>query len=783
MKLFSLIILFIFSSITTSAQVKDTALSPKKSIETSFFANDDTLTRNDYLLSIEKIFQTLNKAFAVAQPVPVIMAMNERMDEDDSAINIIKDRLTNNERGLNIRNLQMYKILVTQINKDTKEFSKELNQQDSVLDKVKREIFDLRKDTVIRHLFRDPELRASFKPQLQQLRIKWRKADSLIKRVNILIDNSLARTSDNSIATDELQMQAEGLMGTIGSRAFSKERRYLWEPSKARVSRSFSGQFKKSIDSERKITQYYFSHTHNQLLLVLVCGLIFFFWVFFNYKSIKKRDKIASLQAFNFRYVNAIPLFVSLVFMLNLAPLFDLNAPFVYIEFVEFLLMIVLTVSFWKRLPRNLFYLWVIFILLFLLQSFSRYMGLPFYLNRWLSLIINSASFLLGIYVLLRFRKQYDQYKILGYTTILYTLFNLIAVACNLFGRVTLMQIFSSAGTYALIQTVALIVFIHSVTEAFLLQIQASRIRKDYPENFDFVGIKKGVTRIVILWAVVIWLIVFTTNLNIYNAISYNAMKFLSTPRIIGNFTFTFSGIILFLVIMWIANFLQKYIAFFFGDVDDDASFNNKSQRSRLMITRLVLLVAGFLLAVAASGLAIDRITVILGALSVGIGLGLQSIVNNFVSGIILIFDRTLRIGDTVEIGDKKGRVKEISMRSSTLLTSEGAEVIIPNGDILSHNFVNWSLSNNYRRADLSFTVDQIAISENNRLEIVNIIKSSPDVLPQKEPEVFINAVTSVSTQLKIYFWCKDVTKTEQARSEVYAAIYSYLQGKGIKIL
>ena len=152
-------------------------------------------------------------------------------------------------------------------------------------------------------------------------------------------------------------------------------------------------------------------------------------------------------------------------------------------------------------------------------------------------------------------------------------------------------------------------------------------------------------------------------------------------------------------------------------------------------------------------------------------------------SGIILIFDRTLRIGDTVEIGDRKGRVKEISVRSSTLLTPDGAEVIIPNGDILSHNIVNWTLSNNNIRIELSFTLDKLIVTEDIMPVIKEIMQASPDVLTQKEPEIFINTITSQSTQLKIYFWCKDVTKTELARSEVYSSFYKKLEEKGIKIL
>jgi small-conductance mechanosensitive channel len=280
---------------------------------------------------------------------------------------------------------------------------------------------------------------------------------------------------------------------------------------------------------------------------------------------------------------------------------------------------------------------------------------------------------------------------------------------------------------------------------------------------------------------VIIWLIVFTTNLNIYNYISTHVSSVLNKARQLGSFNFTYGGVILFVLILYIANLLRKYIGYFFGDIGDEAIFDNKGGRSRLMVIKLLLLVAGFLMAIAASGLAIDKITVILGALSVGIGLGLQSIVNNFVSGIILIFDRTVNIGDTVEIGDKKGRVRQISMRSSTLLTADGAEVIIPNGAILSNSFVNWSLNENYIRVDLTFTVDKI--SKDMREEITKIIKSLDDVVKKKEPEILINTVTSQSTQLKIYFWCDDVIERDRARSEAYPAVSRYLEEQGIKIM
>ncbi|HXR83971.1 MAG TPA: mechanosensitive ion channel domain-containing protein [Hanamia sp.] len=772
---FTIILLFFFANIF--GQKKDSLL---KRPSASFFVNADTVTRNDYLLSLEKVYQTLNKASVLSQPVPSILGIINNLNDDDSAIALIKERLNMNDRSLNIRNLQMMSIILKQINKDSRSYSAQLKEYDSIAGSLKSQIYALRKDSLLRRILTDSLLKDSFSQQLLQLKAKWQKTDSILKYVNLLIDNSQARTSNNLITTDELQLQAQSLMQSTGSRAFSKESKYLWEFPKSLTNTGVSTEFKKTINAERQISGYYFSHTHNQLLLLLMCGLLFFFWIFYNFKSLEKLGKSETIEPFKFHYINPVPVFASLVVMLNLAPLFDLDAPFIYIATIEFLLMLTLTYSFWKRLPHHLFYLWIFFIVLFLLQSSSRYIGLPVYLNRWLLFILNSLSVLLGLYVLSVFQKDYQEHKFLILSACLYVLFNFLAVLCNVFGRVTLMQILGSTGTYAFIQTAGLLVFIESVTEAFLLQIQSSRMRKEYTGGFDYKEIGKGVSKIVIFFSVIIWLIVFATNLNIYNTISSRISDVLNKARSIGSFTFTYGGVILFILIMWVANFLQRYIGYFFGNIGDDVTFDNKGQRSKLMVVKLVLLVAGFLLAVAASGLAIDKITVILGALSVGIGLGLQNIVNNFVSGIILIFDRTLHIGDTVEIGDKKGRVKQISMRSSTLLTAEGAEVIIPNGNILSKEFVNWSLNDNDIRIDLTFTVSKI--SKELREGILKIIKESPDVA-KKEPEILTNTVTSQSTQLKIYFWCDDVTKREIARSEVYTSVSKYLEEQGVNIL
>jgi potassium efflux system protein len=88
-------------------------------------------------------------------------------------------------------------------------------------------------------------------------------------------------------------------------------------------------------------------------------------------------------------------------------------------------------------------------------------------------------------------------------------------------------------------------------------------------------------------------------------------------------------------------------------------------------------------------------LTIIISAFGIGIGFGLQNIVNNLVSGLILAFEKPIQIGDIIEVGNRSGTMKEIGVRSSKILTSDGSEVIIPNGDLFPQHVVNWTLSNN----------------------------------------------------------------------------------------
>lgn len=140
-----------------------------------------------------------------------------------------------------------------------------------------------------------------------------------------------------------------------------------------------------------------------------------------------------------------------------------------------------------------------------------------------------------------------------------------------------------------------------------------------------------------------------------------------------------------------------------------------------VLLTRYGVLLFGFLLALSSAGVDLSKVTLALSALGVGIGFGLQNVVNNFVCGLILVFEHPIQVGDYIEVGPHYGRVTRIGFRSSMVLTGDGSEVVIPNAELIGSKVVNWSLSDAIRRLSIavpvSFGTDAAHVIE--RLESV----------------------------------------------------------------
>jgi len=364
----------------------------RRKFDSTLFTNINVPTTSDYAEDLENVYQMLSRASLVTESFEQLDEIDSYLDQEDSALNILKDRMAQNDRTFNVQNLQMFNMLLDALEKNIQVYTHYLNRYDTALDGVRSDIDGLKKDTLMLHIFRDSALKDTFQLQLQQLKLKWRQVDSLVTLNGQQINSLKSEVSAHAISIQDLLYRVDQELKMVGSRAFGKERRYLWEP-RSQGARTFSAQsFQKSIDSEKQLARFYFSNTRSKRFWLLVTGVIFFFWIWFNFRTLRRMDKLQAVDRFQFRFINPHPITVSLIFILTLAPLFDLHAPAIYIESIEFVLMIVLTFVFWKSLPRNLFYGWCIFLLLFLLLPITRILGLPLSLQRWATLIIDSMS-------------------------------------------------------------------------------------------------------------------------------------------------------------------------------------------------------------------------------------------------------------------------------------------------------------------------------------------------------------------------------------------------------
>jgi small-conductance mechanosensitive channel len=194
-----------------------------------------------------------------------------------------------------------------------------------------------------------------------------------------------------------------------------------------------------------------------------------------------------------------------------------------------------------------------------------------------------------------------------------------------------------------------------------------------------------------------------------------------------------------------------------------------------------VLLLLVFFMSLTAAGVELNKLTVLTGAFGVGLGFGMQNVVNNFVSGLILQFERPIRIGDILEVGTVSGEVRRIGIRASTVRTFQGAEVIIPNSALVSNQVINWTLSEPRRRVDIEVRVAYGTEPERVIAILSKVADSHPEVLREPEPGAFFQGFGASALEFVLMFWAEQSTHF-RIRSEISIAVNAALREAGVEI-
>jgi small-conductance mechanosensitive channel len=194
------------------------------------------------------------------------------------------------------------------------------------------------------------------------------------------------------------------------------------------------------------------------------------------------------------------------------------------------------------------------------------------------------------------------------------------------------------------------------------------------------------------------------------------------------------------------------------------------------------VLLLGFLLAISAAGVDLNKVSLLAGAFGVGIGFGLQNVVNNFVSGLILLYERPVQLGDIVEVGGTSGEVRRIGIRSSTIRTGQGAEVIVPNSSLISDRVVNWTFSDRKKRMDVKVGVAYGSDPERVIELLEGVAKAHPQVLAAPPPQAVFLGFGDSALNFELYAWSGHVDTAGTTQSELAIGVIRALAEARIEI-
>jgi small-conductance mechanosensitive channel len=297
-------------------------------------------------------------------------------------------------------------------------------------------------------------------------------------------------------------------------------------------------------------------------------------------------------------------------------------------------------------------------------------------------------------------------------------------------------------------------------------------------------GLELKVIRVVRFLVLIYWSYYFLNLIDLYQPLAMTIDGILSVPYKVGDVTITLGMIFGFIGILAASFLITGFISFLLDGQEIKFNFITLPKgvpAAISLVIRYFILALGFVLALSVLGIDLSRFNLLAGALGLGIGFGLQNVVSNFISGIILVFERPILTGDVVEVNNLLGVVSKIGVRSSRISTYDGSEVVVPNNNLISNDLINWTLSNNIRRNEIWIGVSY-GSDPNQVLEVLlEVVSENKMVLKNPAPMALFDKFGESALSFRLLFWVY-FKNSLKSKSDVSVAIYNRFEELGIEI-
>jgi potassium efflux system protein len=426
--------------------------------------------------------------------------------------------------------------------------------------------------------------------------------------------------------------------------------------------------------------------------------------------------------------------------------------------------------------------------ILYVINQFQQIAVTDSFLGRLILLLLTVLA-IAGLIWIIRskvFEKSFGGKKTLGYVLfgnkVALTLIS-FALFGNILGYVSLADLLVSGTLNSIYIAILLFTAVTVLNALIILFLKTKPAQNLRVVQYQHEKIQLTSRKIIRLAAIILWLAVVLNSYNIYDPVLTWLSETLNKKWEIGSFSMTIVNILVFIVSIWMAVIISRTVKFFLeGDILPRLKLPRGVPGAISSLTTYSILLFGILVALFGLGIDLSKLTILIGALGVGIGFGMQDLVNNFISGLILIFERPIQVGDAVSVAEISGRVQSIGIRSSIIRNWSGADVIVPNGHLISNKLTNWTMTDQLRRIEIKVGVMYGSDVNNVMQTLLNCSKENQKILTRPSAYVLFNDFGESYLEFELRCWTSHYTDWIDIRSDLRVAINNSFEKEGIVI-
>jgi potassium efflux system protein len=737
--------------------------------------------RQKYL--IEEIRTTTQRANSYMKKGLDTPGIVQALEKTNASLKIVSDGIFINKGTVQTRrNLAVSSVILAELLIEMNHHKNALNTYTNNLINFRDKIDSLSMDSAL-YTFPSDSLNA----------IKYiQKVGVVVKEIGPIdtaLDLSLSNAQDLQPQVDLMvftlrsaREDIENFRKGLSARTFEREFANLNGP--IGFSQTFSKIIQFSIAKERMAFNFYLKDNTGRLVILAL--LIILAGIFIHSLKNRLADENALNDDNKGQLVLRYPLLSSIMIITSLFQFIFIDPPFVFNFCFWLIPAVCLTILFNNFISKYWMAFWWIIVLLFILASTDNMILQASQFERWMMLLLSMAGVFYGTYILLNPNRHDLKEKGILYFIGFMVIFEIGAALFNIFGRYNLAKILLISGYSGVVIAILFLWTVRLINQGLSI---FSRIYKHSEKNLFYINFDKLGDRVPPLFyflLVIGWGVLVGRNFYEFRQIAAPFTDFLKTERTVGDYTFTINGLFVFLLILVCSMLISRIISFFASNQEDNHPTNKKDGKvtlgSWLLLIRILIISLGLFLAFAAAGIPMDKITIILGALGVGIGLGLQSLVNNLVSGLIIAFEKPVNVGDFIEVNDKPGTMKSIGFRSSVVTLSDGACLIIPNGDLLSQHLVNWTMGKNIKQLNLTLGVTYNTDLEKVKELLNKILKADERILKNPASQVTPKRFSPNGIDIELLFWVRHIRESGSLTGDIITQINREFKTAGIVI-